>query len=206
MRQVKCNWCKEKGSKDSMEVEVKPTGKFNKDGSEKMIRKYFHQECYLSYLKDKEFKENELKELTELYEYLKNLHNIELLDGRMMERIQDLRNGTIKIQNRKVNKYKAGIPYSRMLQTYKYIEDKLNKVSEYKHLEKGWTEFAYFFSIMTNNITDVQATIKKQQVNEKAKETVIKKNLNEQKDLIVPQNYKKKKDELDISNFLQELF
>ena len=202
MAQVKCNWCKEKGIKEEMEVEAKPTGKFNKDGSEKMLRKYFHNNCHSLFLKDKKFKEQELKQLTELYDYLKTLHGLEVLDGRMMERIQDLRNGTVKIQNRKMTKYKSGVTYSQMLKTYQFIEDKLNRVSEYKTLQKGWNEFAYFFSIMINSILDVKSITEKQVINEKSKEIVTKKNLHNQSDLSVPQNYKKKKDNLDISSFL----
>lgn len=201
MKEVKCHWCKIKDPKESMEVEEKGTGKFNKNGSEKKQRKYFHLECYQNYLKDKEFKEQELKELDALYQYLIKLHKLEALDGRMIERIQDFRNGTIKVKNQKIKKYKNGVTYSKMLQTYQFIEDKLNKVYEYKHLEPGWQEFTYFFGTMVNSLNEVQHVMKKQAKETALKETVVKKNIETQSDYPAPLN-KKKKDELDISNFL----
>jgi len=192
-----------KDPKETMEVEEKGTGKYNQNGSEKKLRKYFHSECYKNHLKDKEFKEKEIKELDELYQYLITLHKIDALDGRMMERIQDFRNGTIKVKNQKIKKYKNGVTYSKMLQTYQFIEDKLKKVHEYKHLEPGWQEFTYFFGTMVNSLNEVQHVMKKQAKETAIKETVVKKNIASQteSDYSTPVN-KKKKDELDISNFL----
>lgn len=202
MREVKCYWCKEKSSKENMACEAKPTGKFNTNGTEKMSRRYFHKPCHEEYKNDQEFKRKELTELDSLYTYLMKLHKIELLDGRMMERIQDLRNGTVKIQNKKIKKYKSGVSYSIMLETYQYIEDQLSKVNDYKTFETVWNEFAYYFSIMINKIHEVQSIIKRQKKQEDVHTNVVKNNLHlqERQEISVKKN--KKKDELDISNFL----
>ena len=68
MPQVKCYWCKQKDEKSLMMVEEKPTGKFNKNGTEKMKRKFFHKSCAEEIEKDKVFKQKEAKEFDDLYE------------------------------------------------------------------------------------------------------------------------------------------
>ena len=110
MKEVKCQWCNKKDNKEIMICEEKGTDKCNKNGTEKKVRKYYHDSCFIEYQKDKQFKEQETKELDELYRYLLNLHNVKVLDARMMEKIQDLRNGTIKVNNKKIKRYKEGVP------------------------------------------------------------------------------------------------
>lgn len=202
MKEVKCFWCKEKSPKDEMKCEEKPTGKFNKNGTEKMSRKYFHVMCFSKYEKDMVFRKQELEDWDALYSYLLNLHKLEVLDGRMIERIQDLRNGTIKLNGKKIKKYKMGVSYKTMLQTYKYTEDKFASISNYKNFETEWNEFTYFFGTMTNNITEVRNTLIKVKKQEESQKNIIKKNINLQESQEVKVVKNKKKDELDISDFL----
>lgn len=155
-----------------------------------------------AYVEDKLFKENEAKELEVLYEYLKELHDIGALDGRMMEKIQDFRNGTIKVGNRKIKKYKNGISYKQMYQTYIYIEKKLINIRQYKNFETKWNEFAYFFGTMVNNVIEVDSILKTKTKQEEKHEAVIKKNIPLQDHQEININKNKKKDTLDISDFL----
>lgn len=203
MREVKCQWCGSKGVKKEMLCEAKPTGKYNKNGTEKYIRKYFHDKCYVQYEKDKAFKEKEANEFDELYLYLKDLHRLEGLSKRMIERLQDLRNGTVKYQSQKVKRYKKGVPFRDILDTYKYSEQQLHKARDYKQFESPWHEFAYFLSIVVSNINEVKERNRRLAQQDSIRTSVIKKQiqLQDEIDLEVKRN-KNKKDELDISSLL----
>lgn len=188
-----------------MMVEEKPTGKFNQNGTEKMTRKYFHKECALEIEKDKQFKQKETEEFDALYQYLKDLHKIDALDGRMIERIQDFRNGTVKVQNQKVKKYKEGVTYKAMLDTYKYIGDQIERILHTNNFnQKKWNEFAYIFGTMVRNLNDVQVMLKQKEREESKLDTTVKKNIESESENYTPtfNNKKKKKDDLDISSFL----
>ncbi len=205
MRKVKCRWCGNESEKDSMVFTERKTGKYLKSGKEKVDKKYYHRQCYELYLKDQEFKEKEAYELSQLYEYLCKLHNLEALDGRMMERIQDLRNGTIKVGTKKFKKYKSGVPYTAMLETYQHIESKLENIRMYKtDLQTEWNVFTYFFGTMVNSLVEVQNTLKNVQHQKQIhKERVSNnKDLHQTNDIKVKSKLNKKKDELDISNYL----
>jgi hypothetical protein len=187
MMLVKCFKCKEKSEKETMVCIEK--------GKEKITRKYLHQGCYDEYIQEQELKEKDLKELDQLYKFLINLHSIELLDGRMMEKIQDLRNGSIKVNNKKIKKYKQGVPYSLMLDTYKFMNERIDSIINSMRFQTKWNEFSYIFGTMVNNINTIKQIEKlTEEVNQKPtinKETV---------DIVVKKN--NKKDELDISAFL----
>jgi len=205
MRQVKCRWCEKTAEKDTMFFTERKTGKLLQSGKEKVDKKYYHHDCYKHFLADKKFKEKEAEELSKLYEYLCNLHKLDALDGRMMERIQDLRNGTVKVQNKKVKRYKSGVPYWAMLETYQYIEPRLENIREYKtDLQTEWNVFTYFFGTMVNSLVEVQNTIKSvNQQKEIHKERVLKNtDLQQTNDIQVKAKINKKQDELDISSFL----
>lgn len=198
MKEVKCFWCKNRGIKEEMTVEEKGTGKFNKDGSEKKKRKYFHINCYLEFEYDKESKKQELAELDILYKHLTTLHKLNVLDGRMMEKIQDLRNGSIKVKGRKIVKYKQGIKYSLMLETYQFIQQKIDFILRTNQFETKWNEFSYIFGTMVNSINTVQEAENRRSINEKLNENI---KINQE---TVEIEVKKvhKKDDLDISDFL----
>lgn len=185
-----------------MVCEAKPTGQYNKNGTEKISRKYFHSECHQRYLKDKEFKEKELEKLDELYQYLLKLHDVKSLDARQMEKIQDLRNGTVKVNNRKIIKYKSGVPYEWMLKTYQYLEFNIDQIINTKQFETKWNEFSYIFGTMQRNLNDVYLLLKEQKKQEKAHENMMKINVENNLEDMKIQTKSKRKDDLDISNFL----
>lgn len=193
----KCQWCKENGEKETMICEEKPTGKYNKNGTEKMNRKYTHHSCYEEFMQDKKFKQQEATELDQLYQHLLKLHGIKVLDKRMFEKIQDLRNGTIKINNKKITKYKNGVTYTLMFDTYVHIQARIDEVIRNMQFETKWNEFSYVFGMMTNNLNEIQiATKLQEQVKVPDKINVDSVGIN------VNVKEKKRKDDLDISNFL----
>ena len=194
----KCHWCKDIGEKAEMYCDEKPTGKFNKNGSPKMFRKYFHKECHELQLKDKEYKLLEAAKLTDLYNHILKIHNIIALDGRMMEKIQDLRNGSVKINNKKVTKYKEGVPYEVILQTYIHLASTIDSILHSMHFKEKWNEFSYIFGTVTRSVNDVMLMNKQQDKQIQKAQTVP---LTEVEIQVQVKN-KKSKDNLDISEFL----
>ena len=194
----KCQWCKESGDKEQMKCDEKPTGKFNNNGTPKMFRKYYHEDCYTLHLKDQEFKKIESEKLDKLYLYILNLHDLLALDGRMMEKIQDLRNGTVKVNNKKITKYKAGVPYDVMLQTYKYLNSTIDNILRTMEFKEKWNEFSYVFGTMVRSLNDIMQ-MNKQVESHKNKVSIINK---EEIEIVLPSKKKKANDDLDITEFL----
>lgn len=205
MKGYKCRFCGLKNDRMQMKCYSKPTGKFNKNGSEKMTRKYVHLKCDEEYKKNEAFKEKEIKELDELFTYLKKLHRIDTLDGRMMEKIQDLRNGTVVFNKKKIKRYKEGVPFRDILYTYEVNETYINETLSNMVFAAKWNEFSYVFAIVINNINDsIGATSNKETVMNR-REAIIDSNLVEQTSYSIdePTQYNNnKKDVLDISEFL----
>ena len=193
----KCQWCKETSDKTLMHCDETVSTQLNKKGEPKVVRKYYHFGCHNEHLQDKEFKRIDLEELDKLYSHLINLHNLETLDGRMMEKIQDLRNGTIKLHNKKIKKYKEGVRYSLMLNAYKHAHESIMNTFQYMNYKTKWNEFSYIFGIMTNAINEVTAI-----ASQAEKVTVPKKVDVDAITVQVQKRNNAKKDELDISEFL----
>lgn len=198
MKLVKCFRCKEKQNKDEMIVEENKTNSINKNGTPKVTRKYFHNHCYQIFLKEKEEKQREVVEFNDLFEYLKELHKIDVLDGRMIEKIQDLRNGSVKIKNKKISKSKQGVRYSVMLDTYKHIQSRVDYILNTNEFKEKWNEFSYIFGTMINNINKVQDASNKKRIIEK----LSKNKKIDQETIEIEVRKTEKKDELDISDFL----
>jgi hypothetical protein len=185
--QVKCFICKEKSEKETMVCVEK--------GKEKITRRYFHQDCYREFLHEQEIKEKDLIELDELYKYIINLHSLTLLDGRMMEKIQDLRNGSIKINGKKIKKYKQGVPYSKILDTYKYLNEKIDYILRSMQFQAKWNEFSYVLGTVINNLNTLNAI-------EKANKQIDKPPIINKESIDIEVKKTIKKDNLDISAFL----
>lgn len=185
--QVKCYKCKEKSEKETMKCVEK--------GEKKITRRYFHNNCYMEFQKEQEIKEKDVKELDVLYQYLLKLHSLDVLDGRMMEKIQDLRNGSIKINNKKIKKYKQGVSFSMMLDTYKFLGERIDSIINTMHFQTKWNEFSYIFGTMVNNI-NVTKQMEKHSVEVNQKPIIDKETVDIQVKKVA------KKDELDISDFL----
>lgn len=202
-KERKCCWCKMYGNHETMVYEEQKTGKFNKNGTEKILKKYFHLECHKQFIKDKKFKEAENNKWSSLYEFVKSIHNLNVLDGRMIEQLQDLRNGTIKLpnSNKKIKKYKNGVGYDIILKAYQESIDEINYWKKAKQFDKKYGEFAYCLSIVKSKINDVfenEKIIKKQE--ETFNKTID--NVIFYQEINIQNKTNKKKDELDISDFL----
>jgi hypothetical protein len=193
----KCKRCKEDGIKEEMICYPKPLGQFNKNGTEKIRRTYFHKSCDELNKEELQFKEKEAKELDDLYRYLLKLHNVEILDGRMFERLQDLRNGTVKLNGRKIRRSKEGVTHKHMLDTYQHIAKTIDNVFLSKTFETKWNEFAYVFSIMVNNLNEVKL-IQKRNAAVKVPKAIESYDYS----LEIATNKSIKKDSMDISDFL----
>ncbi|MFK3936579.1 hypothetical protein ACI2JA_03560 [Alkalihalobacillus sp. NPDC078783] len=204
---VKCKWCEKKSKKETMKVESKETTRKKKDGTYAITNTYYHPLCYEEVLKDKEFKKQELVDLDELYTHLLEVHDLKALDGRMMEKIQDLRNGTVKYNGKKVKRYKEGIPFAIMLESYKGQQSQINYAMRSMRFEKKWNEFSYCFGIMSSKVNDAlinQRAVKRNEEKHKEQMSVRKKEALSEEIVVKKTNEraKKKKDELDISDFL----
>jgi hypothetical protein len=181
-----------------MECEERDTGKTNKNGSKKMARKYFHSNCYEKHMEDQHFKKVEADELKDLYEYVLEIHGFKQLDARMLEKIQDLRNGSIKIKGKKYTKYKEGVKYSLMLQTYQAIRSRVDYIKNSQSFNTEWNEFSYIFGTMLKNINQVSTYNKRNKASSKTANEQTRTDIEVQ----VSKKTVNKKDELDISEFL----
>lgn len=199
---VKCSWCSLKDDKETMICDEKSTGKLNKNGTEKKIRKYYHEDCYIKFLEEKKFKENEVKKFDDLYQYLLKLHNFKNLDVRMIEKIQDLRNGTIKINNKKVKRYKSGVEYEDILKTYQYLSKEIENALHIKRYDPAWNQFSYVFGIVQKKINDVKMLIEQKQKQESIQYAIQNSKINNYSEENNEHPKTKKDDELDISEFL----
>ena len=196
----KCQVCEEFAKTSELIVaEIKESSKLRKDGTPGLTRKYVHPDCYPRYLERKYFVEVELKKLDDLYVHLLDLHGWETLTNRMMVKLQDLRNGSIVVKNDRYKKYKEGVPYELMLQTYKYISIRADIIKRTKRFKDHWNEFSYIFEVMVSNINEVSQLNARQQKHEKKMNAPIE---SETLEIDVPIRKKKPNDDLDITEFL----
>jgi hypothetical protein len=196
-RQVKCFYCKQKNDKDKMCFDESLK-------NEKVTIKYFHLDCIEKYKQEQIFKKVELDQWDCLYKYLLKIHNVDLLDGRMIQKIQDLRNGTITLNGKKIKRFKEGIHYDVILETYERQTQNIEWVIKNKEFDKKYNEFAYVFSIILNNINDVNESLKVKQKQDEQNVHKMNRAIGDYEDVPVkPHVYRlKKKDEMDISDFL----
>lgn len=210
---VKCQYCEEKSPKDEMHCEAKPTGQFNKNGSEKMQRKYWHHDCFEKELKDREFKEKEQAELDELNATLIRIHNIKgfkdedpKIPSTFFPFLQEIRNGTILFGQR-VKKYKQGIRYKYINYTYLFCEENIEYARRTKEFKDLMAELRYCLAIVKNNIEDAARDLKRKnkqrernkKIMEQKIEADTRKSSYEEINTSVETT---NKDELDISDFL----
>lgn len=194
---TKCRFCDLKDTeREQMEVEVYQTASGN------VQRKYFHKDCYPKYLKDKEFKKHEQDEMDKLIETIMQIHQISNMPHQFYPFIQDLRNGTV-LFGKKKKKYKEGYPFSLIEKTYQSCRESIEYWKKNKQFESTMSELKYGWAIINDKINVVKKKEEKKEF-AKRKDKLIEneyKNKGEEKnDSIKPIH--KKKDELDISDFL----
>lgn len=195
---VKCQWCKEQGDKSEMHIESKATGKILKSGKPQMSNKYTHLKCLEAVEEDKKFKQQELEELDQLQKYLTNLHGMVELTDRMYAEINDLRNGSIKHNSVKLKKYKKGVSFPFMLETYKYAEPLIRKLIDSMKFENKWNEFKYMFAVMTNKLDEFADFYRRKQDHHQIEDNREVEHI----EIEVENTVSRKKDKLDISEWL----
>lgn len=188
---VKCWYCEKKDTdrKDMIKIE----GKFNK---------YYHISCYPKYQKKQEVINQDVVEWEELFEYLKEVFDVPTLSGNAIKTLQDLRNGYLKVHNRVVKRYKMGVPFNIMTETYKRYRKQIDYALNTKQF-KGEGAFIYCFKIMESKIGETVTMRKKKEKHDKTRKIADKRTI-APTDEVPKAEFKKKEYEKDISDFLDE--
>jgi hypothetical protein len=145
-KEVMCQQCKSKSPKEEMVIHVHVTSTGNKKNMN------FHEDCLKVYLTEKESKDKEQAEKDEFHEVVKRIHNLDVVPPNFYrDYAEPLRGGFFKSGN-KVKRYKEGIPYSVMKDSYLYIEKTVEYYRKNKEF-KGSLEFLrYTFTIMVDKM------------------------------------------------------
>lgn len=198
-KEIQCQQCKVKTPKNELTIHVHVTS----TGTKKNM--YFHGECLDKYFKDKEFKEAESKELDDLYIVMKEIHNIDVIPTTIFSMyLQPLRNGIFKSGTR-TKKYKEGIPYSVMKDSYLYVKGSIEYTRKNKEFNSTTDFLRYTFAIMV----DKMPMAKKKKKQEEFAKIIENENINIQQShddiAFAEREYKFKKKQkkgIDMSEFL----
>lgn len=147
-RSVACRLCKKKEVYPQIDMYVELTGKENK------TKKYWHHNCW-------EFKCNEMKELDDLYLTVKELHGYPTVPPAFFVHLQDLRNGTIKLHDKKIKRYKEGVPYRVIKKAYEMNRKKIQWVKSNKKFKQTISEMMYVFKMIESRINDAFKELKR---------------------------------------------
>lgn len=190
----KCQRC---GIKDTERDEME----FEFVGLKKPQKKYYHKDCFEEHLKDKEFRRLEAIELDKLIQVIKEIYGAKLIPNNIYPYLQDLRNGT-EFFGKFDYKYKEGYPYDLIAETFDYcsetIEQSLRRISF-----SGFTNaFKYGLAI----VCDKMRIVEERRERNKRQKLIINEHLKNLKedDTEFETNYKKKKKNADISDFLDD--
>ncbi len=192
-RQYKCYWCEGKGIDEEMVTEQ--VGKQNK--------RYHKQNCYEKYIKDKEFKQQELTELNSLVETIKQSHDINIIPQQFYSFLQDVRNGNEMFGRRGQKKSKQGYTYKTVEETYKQCQSEINWAKQNKEFKNTLNMLRYTLAIIKNNINDIENKISKE-----ARQKEITQSTSQQKEDFFyhvnnkQQKFRKSKSKIDASSFL----
>lgn len=187
MALVKCQICDQKDEKNLMYQETN--------------KKYYHIKiCHAKYIEIQEFKKLENEKWSLLYEYIKSLHDVLIVPPRNIKRLQELRNGFDFKGGKRIQKYRQGISFELMLESYKISEEKIKWfIRDVLKGEKGAEDINKCITMMLNSLNVAWA---KEQHRIKHKEDLIK---NKPDDLITDENVTYSRKEVaskDISDFL----
>ncbi|MFS0855262.1 hypothetical protein AB3M99_02735 [Paenibacillus taichungensis] len=118
-------------------------------------KRYYHVEyCHDKYLQDKEFKAKERKELDCLAEAIVKIHklnSVNTIPNTFYPYIQELRNDSV-LFGRVSRRYKEGITYKTIENTYEYCAEKIEWAKGNKEFKNLMSELKYCFAIVRNNI------------------------------------------------------
>lgn len=192
----KCQWCKEKGLLDEMNIEIV--------GQAKPIKKFYHKTCHKDFIVDKEFKEKERLELDSLVETINKIYGTKELPRTAYTLLQNLRNGEAVFGNKQRigKRYKEGYSYPLIRETFEHCSDTIEYWNNVKGFDGFTGAFKYALTIVIDKIYFVE-----QRVTEREKKKIlIEKHIEEVKhEEEFEASYKKKsKPSNDISNFLDD--
>lgn len=150
--------------------------------------KYYHPNCFLEHLKDKEFKELERQELDKLVEVIKNIYGVKTIPNNAYPYLQDLRNGT-KFFGKYDYRYKEGYAYDLIAEAFLYCSDTI----EYWNARKTFNGFTnalrYGLAIVCDKLSIVENRRKEREKQKLQIERHLE-NANEE-DQIFEESYKK---------------
>ena len=189
----KCQWCKEKGLLEEMLFETV--------GNKKPVKKFYHENCYNEYAKEKEFKEKERQELDKLVEVIKKIYGVKSIPNPAYPYLQDLRNGT-KFFGKYDYKYKQGYPYDLIAETFEYCSDTIEYWNGRKSFNGFTNALRYGLAIVCDKLSVVEEKRKQHEKNKIA----IEKHIEQMDDdsQVFETSYKKKDKNTDISSFLDD--
>lgn len=195
----KCKWCKEEVVKEDAMVIEKDTGQLLKSGKPKMIRSYFHEDCMDKHLEDEEKKIVEREQLDSLVRTIISIHSIRPEDfpQRFYVDIQDIRNGYRRGDRKQVKK-KGGTPYYVIEQAYDYVRSNIEYAKLQKSFDSMYGEMRYGLSIMRDKLPMIRQRELERIRAQKAAKKQLKEKVFKEEEI----NYKNKKYENDISDFL----
>lgn len=195
----KCKWCKEDVNKELAIVIEKETGTLLKSGKPKKLRSYFHEECIDKHLDFEEKKIVEQEQLDSLIRKIIDIHNIRKEDvpRQFYIDIQDIRNGH-RFGNRKNVRSKGGTPYYVIEMAYDQARYSIEYAKLQKSFDSCYGELKYGLAIMR----DKMPLVRQRELERIRAKKAAKKQLKEKVFDNIESNYKNKKYENDISDFL----
>lgn len=195
----KCKWCKEEVYKETAIVIEKETGTLLKSGKPKMLRSYFHEDCVDKHLENEEKKIIEQEQLDSLIRKVIDIHSIRKEDvpRQFYIDIQDIRNGH-RFGSRKNVSSKGGTPYYVIEMAYDQARHHIEYAKLQKSFESCHGELRYGLAIMR----DKMPLVRQRELERIRAKKAAKKQLKEKVFDSIESNYKNKRYENDISDFL----
>lgn len=191
-RQIKCKWCQTKRASDTMIQYLYSTDK-------RTYKYYFcNEQCKNEFIADKEFKKKERQEKDNLVDTIMQVHRIPIIPSQFYPYLEELRNGDVVFGKIK-KKYKEGVPYSVIRDTYLYCQKDILWAKETKDF-KGSTlqELKYGLAIVKDKISLIYKRHQQQKrMSDDIDDVYIEQT---ERDVI----YNKKDNDGDISQFLDE--
>lgn len=145
----KCQYCKlDDTNKDEMTLVVVDSGK-------KPINKFYHNECYEKFLKEKEFKDKEREELDNLAQVVMKIYGVKILPKNVYPYLQDLRNGT-RFFGRDKKKYKEGYSYDLIAETFEHCSETIEFWNGRKSFDSLSSAIRYGLAIVCDKLHFVE--------------------------------------------------
>lgn len=121
--------------------------------------KYFHHECYVKYLKYKEFKKQEGIQLNQLEEVIKQIHGLKKVPSSFFSALQDVRNGTERYRNVKQYNYKKGATYPEIARAYELSKSDIIRIKQQKLFKDDNAELRYCLHVVLGRINQATAQL-----------------------------------------------